>query len=241
MKPEPLICKAVVNGLADKVDFSAPTTSGQTLADVIEDDKRYGVFHPANGEYFTWKVFDGDDEFDNKKAIKSIQKTIRRFEVRLDIKFKYAKEGEVVDFKIHFHTVEEDRTLTSNVLMYHYFPINDLTNPFRGVCVVNKDFNWTTHGRHIPIGDLDPDNPFPTNRAKTYDFDAIYTHEMGHGLGLPHSKLIGQVMAPNAGIMSEWLTEEEDLPRLWAKYPKRILEENILKRWLRWIKSASDR
>lgn len=236
----PQLCKAVIN-VNGKIDYISPQVNSTSLADVIQEDKAYGVFTPANGEYFTWKVFDGDDEFDNKKAIKSIQKTIRRFETRLQIKFKMAKEGEIVDFKIYFHTVAEDDKLSTNTLMYHYFPINDINHYLRGVCVVNKDFNWTTHGKSIPVGDLDPDNPFPTNTVKTYDFDAIYTHELGHGLGLPHSKLINQVMSPNAGIMSEWLTEVEDLPRLWAKYPKREISESKLSRWLNWIYSASER
>ena len=172
-----------------------------------------------------------------KKAIKSIWKTIRRFEIRLKIKFKMAKEGEYADFKIEFRTTAEDNVLTSNTLMYHYYPINDINNPFRGVCVVNKDFNWTTHGNSIPLNDPH----FPTNSTKTYDFDAIYTHELGHGLGLPHSALRYQVMSPNAGIMSEWLTEEEDLPRLYAKYEKREMSEHKLTRWLNWLFHASER
>ncbi len=216
-----------------KLYFIAPATTGNSLNEVIEDDKRYGKMSPANGEYFTWKVFDGDDEFDHKKSIKSIQKTIRRFEIRLNIKFKYAKDGEVVDFKIYFRTTENDNILTANTLMYHYFPINSLTNEFRGVCVVNKEFHWTTHGKGIPLD---------TGGAKmTYDFDQVYTHELGHGLGLPHSKLRNQVMSPNYGIMAEWLTKEEDLPRLWAKYPKRIMSERRLTRWLKWIYHASER
>lgn len=230
------LCKIVQN-INGKLDFIAPTVTSETLADVIEEDKKYGTLSPANGEYYTWKVLNGDAEFSDKKAIKSIQKTIRRYEVRLDIKFKYAKEGEFVDLKIEFRTTAEDPILTANTLMYHYFPIHDLTNPLRGLCVVNKDFDWTTHGNSVALNDPN----FPNNTSRTFDFDAIYTHELGHGLGLPHSKLIFQVMSPNAGIMSEWLTEMEDLPRLWAKYPKREMSESRLRRWLRWIKSASER
>jgi hypothetical protein len=47
-------------------------------------------------------------------------------------------------------------------------------------------------------------------------------------------------MSPNYGIMAEWLSEE-DIPRIQAKYGSRNISESRIKRWLKWLKIASER
>ena len=49
------------------------------------------------------------------------------------------------------------------------------------------------------------------------------------------------MMSYRVDIMAEFLTEIEDVPRLQAKYPKKIITKRKLMRWLKWLIHASDR
>ena len=127
--------------------------------------------------------------------------------------------------------------------MYHYYPISNSSNRLRGLCVINKDFFWTTSGKTLDMHYIDPEHYPESNSGyggKTYDLDQVYTHEVLHGLGLPHSKTSGNVMSPNYGIMAEWLSDE-DIARIQAKYGSRNISESRVKRWLKWLKIASNR
>lgn len=238
------MCKATA-GHDGKPQFSSAQVNSIDLTQIFEEDKRYGKFYPRNGKYFTYAVYDEDDEITNKQVLKSIQYSFRRISIRTNLVFKRAREGEYADFKIYFETVESDPRgeLGENTLMYHYYPISNYEHSLRGVCCVNKRFYWTMDGNPISMFKVDPDNyeEDTTWQGKTWDFDQVYTHEVLHGLGLPHSKVAGNVMSPNYGIMSEWLTEEEDIPRLQHKYGDRGLSESRIRRWLSWLKHASDR
>ncbi len=237
------LCRVTVNqeGL---VEFNSEATTGTTIEDIIEADKRYGVFEPRNGVYFTYKVLNEDDEITNKQVIRMIKHSLIRIKTRTKLQFKVAKDNEIPDFRIEFRTVESDpdEKLTANTLMYHYYPIRTLTNSFRGLCVVNKAFFWTTHGKAIDMHEIDPVN-YPiagTRIGITYDFDQIYTHELLHGLGLPHATEAGHIMSTNSGIMAEYMSEQ-DVARLQAKYESRGLPEHKVRRWLKWLFYASDR
>ena len=236
------ICRVVENIKGD-LDFVSPMVNSTNIDDIIQEDKKYGVFKPANGKYFTYQVLNEDEEISKKDASKIIRYSFLRATRRLNIKFKRAKAGEVVDFKLEFRTVDTDpdKQLTDNTLMYHYYPISDINHPLRGLCVVNKAFYWTSHGKRLPYSVIDPDTEHGTATIRTYDFDQIYTHEaVGHGLGLPHAKTAGHIMSSNAGIMAEWLSDQ-DVARLEAKYPKRVMSERRLNRWLKWLFHASNR
>ena len=153
--------------------------------------------------------------------------------------------GEYADFRIEFRTVATDpeKELKASTLMYHYYPISNSANRLRGLCVINKDFFWTTAGGSWDMHYIDPEHyPEPNSGygGKTYDLDQVYTHEVLHGLGLPHSKTAGNVMSPNYGIMAEWMSEE-DIARIQAKYGSRNISESRIKRWLKWLKIASER
>jgi hypothetical protein len=241
MKPK--LCKALAS-LNGKVSYkSEKATTNTDLADLIEADKQYGKFIPRNGKYFTYTILSDDDELPKKKIYKIIKSAHRRIELRTNLKFKKAKAWEDVDFKLDFRTVQTDidKQLTKNTLMYHYYPISG-NSKLRGLCVINKDYYWTSHGDGVYLHKIDPANyPNPTEyTGKTYDFDQVYTHELLHGLGLAHSPNKGKVMSANEGIMSEFLTEE-DIARLQAKYGVRIMKPHILKRWLSWLVKTSDR
>ena len=148
-------------------------------------------------------------------------------------------------FRIEFRTVATDpeKELKASTLMYHYYPISNTSNRLRGLCVINKDYFWTTEGGTLDMHYIDPEHyPEPNSGygGKTYDLDQVYTHEVLHGLGLPHSKESGNVMSPNYGIMAEWLSDE-DIARIQAKYGSRNISESRVKRWLKWLKIASIR
>lgn len=239
------MCKALA-GMNDKdVQFYSPVLDSDEINQIIEEDKKYGTFQPKNGEYYTYRVLSDDEEITAKQVLKSVQYAFRRISLRTNLKFVRAREGEYADLRIDFRTVEsdEDKQLTNNTLMYHYYPIHNTENKLRGLCVVNKKFHWTSNGDPIDMHYIDPEH-YPSTESgyfgKTHDFDQVYTHEVLHGLGLPHSKKAGNVMSPNYGIMSEWMSEE-DIARIQAKYGKREMSESRIRRWLTWLRSASDR
>ena len=238
-----ILCKAIIRH--GKVQFSSEATTGKTIENIIEADKKYGIFTPINGSYFTYRVLNEDKEITNKQVLKAIRYSFRRIEIRTKLKFKPAGDEKLVDFRIEFRTVESDpdEELTKNTLMYHYYPIQNTSNTFRGLCVINKAFYWTSHGKGIDMHLIDPINypePNSGSTGETIDLDQVYTHELGHGLGLPHATEAGHIMSPSLGIMAEYLSKQ-DVARFHAKYEARGLSEHIIKRWLRWLVYASDR
>ena len=237
------LCKAEVS--SDGIEFQSAQLESTDINSILEEDKKYGVFQPKNGSYYTYRVLNEDEEITNKQVLKSIAYSYRRISLRTNLKFRRARKGEYADFKIEFRTVESDpeKELKASTLMYHYYPISNTSNRLRGLCVINKNYYWTTSGGSLDMHYIDPEHyPEPNSGygGKTYDLDQVYTHEVLHGLGLPHSKTAGNVMSPNYGIMAEWLSEE-DIPRIQAKYGSRNISESRIKRWLKWLKIASNR
>lgn len=238
------LCKAMISrdGL---IQFDSESAVGNTIEDIIEGDKKYGTFTPINGRYFTYRVLNEDEEITNKNVIRAIRYSFRRVELRTKLRFRPAGDEPLVDFRVEFRTVDSDpdKILTANTLMYHYYPINNNASSFRGLCVINKAFYWTSHGNRIDMHDIDPANypePDTGREGNTHDLDQVYTHELLHGLGLPHATEADHMMSNNYGIMAEFLSSQ-DVARLHAKYEARGLSEHRIKRWLRWLYYASDR
>jgi len=238
------MCKLEIkNG---KAVFESVETPTLTLSETLENDKQYGTMKPANGKYFTYKVYNEDQEFSKIQAKKALQFAQRRWRIYTNIApFRPARDGEIVDFKLYFWDVETDPDgqLSSNTVMYHYYPINDVTNRLRGMCVVNKKFFFTEHGNTVSgkfMKDLGFEVQYPDGQYRTLDFDAVYAHELGHGIGLPHDSEAGHTMSYRVDIMSEYPTYR-DQTRGRAKYGTRLMSGRMLRRWLMWLKSASDR
>lgn len=230
------------------LEFESAKTTGKTLAETIVDDKKYGTMKPANGKYFTWAVFNDDKEMTVREIERSATFAMRRWRIYANVpKFRRVKVNfnGSIDFRIEFRTVESDpdKQLTENTVMYHYYPINDVNNPLRGLCVVNKKFFFTQHGEPVSghfLLSKGFEVQYLDGKYSTLDFDAIYGHEMGHGLGLPHDDQISSVMSYRVDIMAEY-PSERDIARIRAKYGRRAMSARLLRRWLNYLYHASER
>lgn len=219
-------CEIILkNDIAVSVDGA--TDEKLSIEERIEEDKKYGIFKPRNGKYFTYKVHGEDVEITHKRVIKAVQFGFKRWSIYADFRVKKARRNDIPDFNIYFKTPSEDPLLNKNTIMYHYYPINDLNNPLRGKCVINKNFTYTASGKI-------------TNGKRTMDIDQIICHEFGHGFGLPHDKEFRTIMYYSEGGMSEY-PSSRDISRIQAKMGKTKKSSWIIKRWLRWLFNRSER
>ncbi len=247
---EPLICKMIYDENEKCFHFeSADVQIGKlSLEDQIQEDKRYGKMVPRNGKYFTVRAMDWSNKWITSRQInRGITLAFHQAEIEIPIDVRLAEFDEEPDFKVFFRATADDPLLDRNTVMYQYYPINDINNPLRGVCVVNTDFDFTIDGENVSMFDIDQEHYTEDTHvvAPTIDFDAVYTHEApGHGLGLPHSSFSGKVMSPSVGTMAEFLAEEtplETIPRLVAKYGKRSLLSYHRLRWRNWYKVRAEK
>ena len=127
-------CQIILrNGQAISLDGA--TDKKLSIQDRIKEDKKYGTFKPRNGKYFTFKVHGEDVEITHKRVIKAVQYGFKRWSIYADFRVRKARRNDIPDFNIYFKSVSEDPLLKKNTIMYHYYPINRLTNPNRGKCV----------------------------------------------------------------------------------------------------------
>ena len=237
------ICKAIYDG-PGKIKFLAPIAGSLDINDIIEQDKAYGKMHPMNGEYFTYRIENTlDIEITGKRLQKAYQKGWRRWTKRINFVIKKAKQGEPADFRVIFRTPETDERgeMDYYTIGYHYFPINNISSPYRGLCVVNSKFIFTTHGEPISMHEIDPVN-YPedtTNEGMTVDIDQFFGHEDGHGIGLPHDPQMGNTMSPSYSFMAEFLSER-DVFRGIKKYGMAKLKVSAIVRWWRRMRKKSD-
>lgn len=244
-----LICKVIYDKTENCYHFESAEVPGlKTLEEQIEIDKRYGKMLPRNGKYFTFRAMAWNDKFITDRQInRGITLAWQQAEIEIPIDVRKAKDNEIPDFKIYFRATADDPHLSRNTVMYQYYPINDITNPNRGVCVVNTDFDFTIHGNLVSMFLIDPDHYTEDTKVKapTIDFDEVYEHEgPGHGLGLPHSTHDGKVMSRSVGTMAKFLHDEtplETIPRMIAKYGKRGMLSIFRKRWRNWYRVRSDK
>lgn len=242
----PLLCRVTFG--EQGLEFESAETRGLTLSKTIEDDKKYGKMVPANGKYFTYTVLNEDDEFTQKEAENAYRYAKQRWKIyaklprfrRVDKNFKG-----IIDFRVEFRTVDTDpdKQLKNNTIMYHYYPIQKLDHPLRGLCVVNKAFFFTSHGNGVYGSEFIKHGipvQFPSRKYKTLDFDKVLAHELGHGLGLPHDSEPENMMAFREDLMTEY-PSMRDQSRIKAKYGHRRMSSWILMRWLKWLKWASER
>jgi hypothetical protein len=200
------LCKATYD--LGGISFSSPMLGSVDINEIIEDDKKYGTMSPRNGEIFTYRVSNvHDEEITGKEMVRAVTLAWQHWSKRINIKIRKAKPHEDPDFRVIFRTVQTDERgeLTDNTIMYHYFPIQDVTHSLRGLCVV----------------------------------DQVFTHEFGHGLGLPHDKQVQQVMSSNYGFMAEF-PQERDVFRAVKKYGVPKQSPSWFSRWFNYLRHRSD-
>ena len=241
-------CEVIYDENTKTLRFESAVNRGLTIKQVIEDDEDYGKMVPANGKYFTFTVLNGDQEFTKKQATRAFYMAYKRWRIYADLpraKHVKADYDGVIDFTLKFETVESDPDgrLNENTVMYHYYPIQDLTSRFRGLCVVNKKYFYTPHGNSVKGTFLQSKGfevQFPDGHYETLDFDAIDGHELGHGLGLPHDPEEDNLMSFRVDIMAEFCSKR-DQARIIAKYGKTKWSFWKQNRWLKYLIPASDR
>ena len=216
-------------------------TEIKTIPQQISHDKKYGKLSPRNGKYFTFAVYGEDTEIKNKTIIKGVQYAFKRWTIYTKSKVKKAKKNQTPDFKIYFRNPRTDKLLKKNTIMYHFYPINDLNNEHRGVCVINSNFYFTIHGKPISMYMIDQKNYPVDTRVKgiTMDIDKIITHEFGHGWGLPHDDTIHTMMYYSEGGMAEF-PHPRDIARMQAKEGVNTMSKHRLLRFLKWLVHRSD-
>ena len=234
-------CELILNdkGKIESTDSAKDTI--RTIQQQIQFDKRYGNFTPRNGKYFTFRVYGEDTEIKHKTVVKAVHYAFKGWTIRTKAKVKRARKNELPDFRIYFKNPRTDPLLKKNTIMYHYYPISDVNNPKRGVCVINSDFYFTTHGNPISMHMIDPKNyPVETEvTGETMDIDVIIRHEFGHGFGLPHDETIHTVMYYSSGGIAEF-PAPRDIARIQAKLGTRLISKFRLLRWLIWLVIRSD-
>ena len=227
------------------VELSGPIADSNNIDEVIESDKRYGIMVPRNGKYFTFRIIDTqDNEVTEKMLNQAVKLAWKSWTLRLNFDVRQARHAEPSDFTVLFRTPENDERneMNPNTIMYHYFPISDVSNPLRGLCVINPNYYFTSHGNGIPLHIIDPEHyPEPTEyTGSTIDLDAVLRHEFGHGIGLPHDPIPNSTMSTPYHTLNEFLAER-DIARGVAKYGKNAISERRLRRWLDWLFGKSER
>ena len=236
------LCKVIQEG--GKLEYLSPMLGSTDINEMVENDKKYGMMTPRNGDYFTYRVSNTHDlELTDREMIRAVTLAWQHWSKRINITMRRARNNEEPDFRVIFRTpgTDERNVMTDRTIMYHYYPINNLESPYRGLCVVNSMFYYTVHGRPVSMHEVDPDN-YPENtgtQGSTIDIDQVFTHEFGHAIGLPHDKEKHNLMSPSYGIMAEFPTER-DVFRGVMKYGVPQRRASWFSRWYRYLRHRSD-
>jgi len=210
---------------------SAKAIDETSLEAQIEEDKRFGKLIPHSGELWV-QLRTEDQELTRGQFRKGAWSSMLEWEHAIDVDFVRVGLTSPPDIKIMFRTSEQDDLFKAepNVLAYMYYPIAG--SSFRGLCVINSDYPWTVDGsarsgKWMKQFGIDVQNE--DFMYQTWSLFKVIRHELGHGLGLPHSKLNGQTMSASYGQMARHNTIRDE-KRGQAKY-------GISKRSHRWKNS----
>ena len=241
------LCRAILNDVGD-IGFESNTARGMTLSQIIQNDEKYGTFLPANGKYYTYEILSEDEEFKHKQIERAYGYAHLKWRIYAGLpklkQWRADKERFPPDFRLDFRTVETDDRLTENTLMYHYYPIRDIDSPYRGLCVVNKDYFFTSSGDSVS-GETFLKYGIqanPKSRYKAIDFDNVLCHELGHGYGLSHDTESASIMStPYSKFPLSEMPSMRDQSRIKVKYGHRNISSWWLMRWIRILKIIADR
>jgi len=228
----------------NRINTTGPKGDSGRLHELIKHDEKYPVMVPKNGRYFTFRILDThNDEVTERMLDRAVKYAWKSWTLRINIEVRQAKKHEDPDFTILFRTPQNDerKVMTAGTIMYHYMPISRLDHPLRGLCVINPDFYYTSHGNRIPLHVMDPDN-YSTDsvgQGKTIDIDGVLRHEFGHGLGLSHDPASDNTMSTPYNHLREYLSER-DIYRAQQKYGYKPTKVRRLVRKLKWLWYRSD-
>lgn len=222
--PHDLFCKLVAVDPLDPskgANFDSVTAiDEQSLAAQIEEDKKYGKLNPHNGQLWV-QLLQHDTELTRGQFRKGAWSSMLAWERVIDVDFVRVKLDSPPDIKIMFKSSTEDPLFKNepNVLAYMYYPI--ASPSFRGICVINADYPWTYDGSdRSGQWILDKTGKRVQNlnsMYQTWSLFKVIRHELGHGIGLPHSKLQEQTMSSSYGKMADRNTDRDN-KRGQAKY-----------------------
>lgn len=221
------ICK-IRRGFDNALIFESAETNIFDLNELIKNDEKYGKISAPNN-IITYAILNGDDEMPANKFAKAVELALMSWYFEIPVYFKRVTFDEEPRLSFEFQREEDDPNLDHNTIAYAYFPT---AGSWSGICVMNKSFYFTHHGKPLPMWEIDPEHyteGSTTATGKTMDVDMILRHEVGHILGLPHDIAPYNTMSPNESIMAEHHSER-DKARIHAKYGKRS--------WYQWLYKA---
>lgn len=232
------ICRCIFDEKA-KIKFeSVELLAGATdIQSIIELDKQIPAMQPMNGKFFTYKILNKDVEVTNLQVRKAVAYAYESLWLYTKATFKLIRSKIPTDFTIVFRSESEDPLLTSNTIAYHFYPINDLTSPNRGICVVNTRFYFTASGEGVSMHDIDPIHyPEGTQaRNAAIDLDKIFRHEFRHGVsGNAHDPLAGNLLSSSEEKMSEQ-PSDRDIARDQAKLGTRSMASWLFNKWFKFL------
>lgn len=226
------------------------TEPKQTVQELIESDKRFGVLIPRDGKSFAFKVLNADSEITIKNVEKGVRDALWKWKYahaglgldkQLLFDFHKCKRGERPDVTYEFRDITTDPLLDNKTIAYVYYTMGGLNN---GICVVNKLFYYNGHGRGVSMHLIDPVHyPDPNTVVKLadIDIDVVLYHEPGHGIFvLGHTMDGGHGMSANYSYMSENPTMQDFL-RAAAKVGTKIVRRGFGSIFWNWLQVRAEK
>ncbi len=212
--------------------------SNFTLKKQIIEDKKYGKLDIHSDGKIHYAIMNYDREMTRGATRRAINAAMLEWEGATNIDFKRVKTSEHSEITVRFVDGDEYQLFKDepNVLAVMWYPI---AGALRGTMLINKAYPWTLNGEAKSGKWIEEKTgqpiQFKDNMYRTWSLFKVTRHELGHGLGLPHSKLSGQTMSGNYSKIADHNTPRDE-SRIRAKYGATRRSHwwlYITRRWLR--------
>lgn len=146
------------------------------------------------------------------------------------IKFKRVYGSSPADIVVKFDSTDPYFAGSDGILAYTWYP--NVSSNLAGDMVVNDSptLRWSLTGAPIKAHDADPEHypdPNDTRTFKTVSIRQVFTHELGHALGLPHNTACLDCIMYPYYHRAVYLASN-DIERAQAIYGKRAINASIL-------------